>query len=61
MTQIKSYRVYTLRDNRAIAHKLPSVFQSRKMADDYADAIWRDMPHEGLRTGACVVVEPVLA
>ena len=60
MSIIKYYKVYTTRDRRANSNKLLSTFQNRNLAQQYADALWNDLPHTGEKTGACVVVEPVI-
>jgi len=62
MTKIKEYRVYTLRDNRPNADKSVRTFQSKELAEEFADVVFNELKLASPdKTSGAVVIEPIKA
>lgn len=60
MNKIKEYRVYTLRDNRKNADKSVRTFQSKELAEEFADVVFEELKNASQdKTSGAVVIQPI--
>lgn len=61
MSKVQSYRVYTIRDTRKNVNKKTHTFHNKKLAQEFADGIFKELVDNkrGMDSG-CVVIEPAI-